>query len=98
MGFDDWELLISNKDVDGLYTEYDVLCLRLKCKYLYKLVDTLLKEYDTKTFIACVELSLFLDSNPDVKNAIATFCSDNLAILTGELLHEYISENACQLY
>ena len=39
-----------------------------------------------------VPLPLFLDSNPDVEDTIVLFCNGNLAILTTELLHEYISE------
>ena len=33
-----------------------------------------------------------LENNPDIKDAVLRFCNENLSILTGELLHDYIRE------
>ena len=37
------------------------------------------------------KLPAILDLNPDLKSAVVTYCNDNLAMLTAESLHNYIT-------
>ena len=39
-----------------------------------------------------VALPALLDSNPDLKDAIITFCNENLVVISSELLHSYLVE------
>ena len=132
LNFDDWRLLIDDRDVYDLYSDKEMFNLCHCCKNLYFALSSILHCYHKKPIIHCCQIAIdsiadyetitimrwynafnlngcfpnchrqngkvllpmLLTENPDLKEALLSFCNKNLSILSAKLVHTYLFTKA----
>ena len=73
-----WKKFLSDRDVDGLYSEIDIFRLRSKCKYLYFAVDCILKEYHRNTLMKCLQMAIDKINSFELSEELEDFEEDEV--------------------